>query len=636
MFQLPTDRFGGAATQSYAWGSDMYRSPHASYAAADTPQGWRNIIAWCEHVFSNNGTYRAAMDRIVSYFLTDVAIGAANSEDLIGDDDKEKWENLLGPQLDVPGFTRLANLDKKCYGNFFASLHVPFRRFLRCAKPGCGTIYSFKEVTAKRDTFHFAFTNYEFHAKCPNCKYQGEFKIWDEPDNQPDKLSLKLWSPKEIEILHDLYSDNTAYLWRIPEDYKAQIRSGRTFHLERVSQQVLKAIKHNQLFMFGPNVMYHGKEPGPTGIRTRGWGFSPLLYNSRMIWYVELLHRYNEAIALDYVVPLRVITPSAGSTGKAVDGLLGGGNLGDFKGQINQMIRVHRRSPTSWHTLPFPVEFQQLGGDATKLAPSELLAQGYDTLLNASGTPVEMYKGTLQLQVAPVAMRLFEATHHHMVHGNNDFLSWAVERICEVLSWEAVSARYQRVSHADDMSKQMAILQLATAGRVSETTALRVLGLDQRDEKRQTYNEARYDQELQARMQEEMDQTAFGQQIAKGMPAAPGGQPGQPPGQPGATGEGGAQAPVGPDGQLLGSGSVASMIPTSDTKMTPESMQETASAIAQQLLGLPAGQRISELQALRDKNQFLHKLVKAELAEIRQNARSQGGQILISQQYGAA
>lgn len=642
MFTLPSNIYP-SATQSYAWGSDMYRSPHASYSAADTPQGWRNILLWCQHVYCNNGTYKMAMDRIVSYFITELDVGAAGAEDMLGDDDKEKWETLVGPQLDVPGHNRRLNLDGKCYGSGFASIHVPFRRHLTC--PRCHAVYPFKEVT-ENPRFEFAFVDFEFTAKCPNseCRFKGVFNTWDEPELQPDKLSIKHWSPLEMELQHDLASDDVAYLWRIPEDYKMQIRSGKTFHLERVPRQVLEAIKYNQLYRFKPGVIYHYREHGPTGVRNRGWGLSPLLYNSRMVWYVELLHRYNEAIALDYVVPLRVVTPDLKSGPGGVgnyDNLLRGSDLGDVNAQLQRMIRFHRRNPTSWHTLPFPVQFQQLSGDATRLAPSELLNQGYDTLLNAAGTPVELYKGTLQLQVAPVALRLFESTHHNQVYSNNDFADWVVKRTSQILNWEPVTARYRRVAVADDMQKQMMILQMVMGGRISETEGLRILGLDWRDQRRQIAEEARYDQVLQARLQEEMDQAAYGQQVAKGMPMQ-GGMPGQPgmpmqpgmqPGMPG--GQAGGQIATDPNtGQPVGS--LTSMIPSMDTPMTPQSMMEAASAIASQMLGLPSTQRHSELQQLRQKNEMLHRLVRMELEKIRGNARSQGGSAVLQQTFGAA
>jgi hypothetical protein len=51
------------------------------------------------------------------------------------------------------------------------------------------------------------------------------------------------------------------------------------------------------------------REDALAGVRNRGWGISRVLANFRQAWYVQVLHRYNEAIALDYVIPFRLITP---------------------------------------------------------------------------------------------------------------------------------------------------------------------------------------------------------------------------------------------------------------------------------------------------------------------------------------
>ena len=65
----------------------------------------------------------------------------------------------------------------------------------------------------------------EFHASCPACKgYTGKFTVKDEADDTEKKIRVKHWSVHEIEILHDLFTDEAHYVWRIPEDYKRQIR----------------------------------------------------------------------------------------------------------------------------------------------------------------------------------------------------------------------------------------------------------------------------------------------------------------------------------------------------------------------------------------------------------------------------
>ncbi len=83
---------------------------------------------------------------------------------------------------------------------------------------------------------------------------------------------------------------------------------------------------------------------------------------------------------------------------------------------------MRRRDPARWNVLPFPLQYQALGGDAQQLAPRDLLEQGMETLLNASGAAVELYRGSLQLQTAPVALRLFEADHGGLVRDYNAFL----------------------------------------------------------------------------------------------------------------------------------------------------------------------------------------------------------------------
>ena len=150
-------------------------------------------------------------------------------------------------------------------------------------------------------------------------------------------------------------------------------------------------------------------------------------------------------------------------------------------------------------------------------------------------------------------------------------------------------------------------------------------------------------QELQARMQEEMEQAGFAAEVAKGMnPMAPPPQ-GAPMGDPSsmagavAAGQGGEGNPPGPDAQsAMGAG----MTPVSEyigtmgpnTPITPNDLQAAAEQLAQQLLGLPEGQKDSQLRELKQYNPTLHALVREKMDDIRQQARMQGGAMLMGQQ----
>jgi hypothetical protein len=410
------------------------------------------------------------------------------------------------------------------------------------------------------------------------------------------------------------------------------IRKGILFHLERTPLPVIEAIKLNMLYAFNPDFIYHAKRPTLAGIKNRGWGLPPSLVNFRQVVYLQVLHKFQEKIAFDYILPLRIITPVSRSGEVGTDYLRGISDQ-DLMSHLRSIIRRHRVDPASWHVCPWPLQYVALGGDGRALAPHDLIEQAHDMVLNGLGVPTELYRGSLQVQAAPVALRLFEATFQHRVGDNNRFLRWLVEKIAKIYQWEVVRAKHRRVTHADDIQKQMSLLQLMMSKDVSKTTAFKALGLDARTEARQVAEDVAAEQEIQTRMQEEMDRSSFGKQIAQGM------MPGQgPPGAPmdpaaaQGGGGGGAAAPAGGAGGMAGGapvGPVTAFLAQGALPKTPEEMMQAAEALASQLLGMPEGVKDSELRLLKQKNPLLHGAVSEKMDEIRRRTRLQAGAMMM-------
>lgn len=627
-----SDTYRNSSWNSSLRGGEHFPDPFMDAASTAMPRDHRNVLRWAEFIWSSNGTYRSAMERVLSYFLTEVEIDSPRGE-RVGDDERDKYRSFMHESLDIITVLQSILRDRMCYGNAFVSMLVPFKRILIC--PKCHIRHPLK-VVYENPQFRFQWTNYEFHAKCQNesCGYSGVWKYDDIKDKSEDKLKIKRWNPHEIELIHDPFTDDCGYVWRIPEYYKRELRAGSLFVLERASKDVIEAVKKNWLFLFAPNALFHMKEPTLGGLQNRGWGVPRTLVNFRQIWYVQVLRRYNEAIALDYIIPFRVITPAprggaGGGGGLSQDPLLTM-NMGDFSSQVRRMLSKRRRDPASWHTLPFPVNYQALGGEATALAPKDLLDQGQQTLLNESSVPAELWSGSLSVQAAPIAMRLHEATWYHLVSDGDRFLTWLVGQLSQELSWEVVTAKLRRVIYSDDVQRQTVALQLAMSQQISMSSALKGMNFNFKEEQQRIAEDTRVQAEVQADVQEEMDTVAMGQQIAKGQPggaAAMGGAP--PAGAAGAAGgdpsQGGMAPPPGPVTQMLSGPGVP---------QTPQDMMAQADELAQSLLGMPAGTRRSEISALKQKNETLAALVQAKMDRIRSDARSQGGQAMMSQQFG--
>ncbi len=626
----PTSSMGYNTLGRGAQSDERFPDPFCDVASLSMPESIQTALRWCEYIMNANGPYRQAVDRVVSYFITDVEIGDFG-ENTVGREEKEKFRVFLEETLGIKNALHSVAMDYLTYGNSFTSLIIPFRRYLSC--PSCSLEMPLDKVV-NSDQCAFKWVNFEFHATCPKCKNSGKWRHIDRRSGKNDDITIKRWSPHEIDLLWDPYTEHCTYVWKIPEDYRNMIRQGHLHQLERASWEIIQAVKQGQNLLFDPGVIFHLKEDALAGMRNRGWGISRVLANFRQAWYVQILHRYNEAVALDYVIPFRVITPAPrggdGQSGDPVHTI----NLSSFSSRVQAMIRARRTDPARWNVLPFPVNYQALGGDATQLAPRDLMDQGLETLLKCIGMPVELFNGTLSLQAAPAALRLFEANWSHLPHNLNRFLTDLVGTLSRVMSWEPVSAKLVRVTHADDLNRQMAKLQLMQGQQISKSTGLGSVGLNYEEEMKRMLEEERIYAEEQARMQEEMAQSQQMQAMSQppemiaGVGDTGSGATGTPPAPAGAAPAAGGMPPS-PVDQFISQRQNAPNVPR-----TPEELQQQAQLIANQLLSMPESLKDSELIKLKRTDQTMHALVTSIIDDIRQQARSQGGAMVMAQQFG--
>jgi len=550
-----------------------------------------------EYVWLKNPTVRMAASRIVRYFLTKVVTEG------IDKDQKGQFDTFLENRLQGVDQLALIGDDFMAYGNSMTSMVVPFRRYLKCKQTG------FEQPIEKAE---WRFTGWEFEAYVPKLQRYTKQQHIDRPSNEEDRINVKRWSPYELEILWHPWTQCSAYYWRIPERLKTHIRQGVPYVVKDMPWEVIETVKRDQIFEFNPDVVFHMREEVLCGVPARGWGVSRILSSFAQAWYVQVLKRYNEALALDYVIPFRCVTPAPNRQARGGDAMLDI-NISDFNAKIATMLRQHRRDPGSWHALPFPVEYQTLGGEAKELATPELLDNGMDELLNGMGIPAEMYRGTMQWQAMPTALRLFQQTWPHLVSGFNRWLEWMAETVCSTMNWDKPEKIHlQPVTLADDVEKKHIWLQLAAAGIISRQTALAPWGVDPYKEQEKMFDEQREFAEQEQEFQEDMEQRQLGQAAIRGQlgpQGAAGAAAGPPP-------MGGPQ--VSPQG------------------MSPMDVMAQAEEETQRMMQMPASMRRGRLMELKNSNPTLHALVKQGLEQTRSQARSEGQAMVLQQAYGQA
>jgi hypothetical protein len=370
------------------------------------------------------------------------------------------------------------------------------------------------------------------------------------------------------------------------------VLEGEPFYLNETPWAMVEAcLKSNKskkeyLFKFKDDSIYHLRCSTLAGLPVKGWAIPPILPNFKLAYYVQLLRRYDEAIALDFIIPFRILFPN--NTSPQGQDALSQISMTSFIGHMQQMINAKRKNLTDIQVAPFSVGYEMLGGEAKTLAPKDNIALAVDELLNSLGFPAELYKGTLSIQAFPVALRLFEKQWNSLVDGFNDLISWLMKRLSRHFMWGEVTGTLRSVTLADDVERKALSLQAAAGQDISKATAYRPLGIDYLEEQKRLVEEQETIQKLQQEARERQQAQQMGQQTS---------QSGQP---------------------AYGA--------------TPGDVYEQSKALAQQLLlQTPETMRRGELIKIKHSNPTLHALVLQEMDTMRQDMARQG-QAMIMQQ----
>lgn len=564
-------------------GIGKFPNPFFDIASEYVPRNLLQIFEWSEYIYLTYGTYRSAARKVVRYFLTEVVLdGESESE-------REDIQEFLDNDLHL--LSRLAEIgdDYMVYGNVPVSIYFPFDRFLTCKT--CGTRYHIDTIG-----FRFNWRDLSFTAKCLKCGAAGIMDRMDVRSMDKKRVRIKRWNPKRIRLrVHDISGD-IEYFYEPDPRFVQKLRDGNRFYLNQTPWELIKCCagtsdSEQPLFKFDKDSIYHMKEATLAGLPIKGWAIPPLLPNFKLAYYIQILRRYDEAIALDYIIPFRILYPKQQSPAGMNTDPIQMMSMDLFTSKMQGMVAAKRRNSTDIQITPFPVGYEMLGGEAQSLAPKDNIAQAMDELLNAVGFPAELYRGSLNIQAFPVALRLFEKTWGSLVDGYDDLIAWIIHKICRYFGWGTVGASLRSVTLADDIERKALSLQAAAGMDISKRTAYKPLGIDFMEEQEKVLEEQKEIMRLQQEAMEEQEAAQMGGEDPNAQ-AGPGGAPGA----------------------------------------TPGDIHQQAKDMAYQLLTqTPETARRGELIKIKHSNPTLHALVMQEMDNIRQEMASQGQTMLMEQ-----
>lgn len=485
----------------------VYGDPMRLWAHSFSSRNLKQLFRWTEYLYYNSAQIYAGTRKFAEYPITEL--------EYMSDSDKltSLYRRLLEDIVGIKRNLIKASIDLQVYGNSFTSLHLPFKRHLKCSK--C----QFKQV-AEVIEYKYNPNNASFKHTCGDCEFTGESIVVDTLQISPEKINIVRWDPKLIQISYNSVTNESEYYLQIPSELKSKVMGGDKHLITTLPKPILETISNGELFKFNNDEIFHMRSDAPAGVQS-GWGYPPLVACMPLFYHASVLRKANESIALERIVPMRVMHPQAIS-GNA-DPILSL-SMGKFMAEVEDNISKWRRDPNHIMMSPVAVGVSQVGGEGRALMVNAEIQQAEDNIIAAMGFPKEFVYGGLSYTGSSVTLRMLENQLESSVFQITQLLRWVTNKMGKFLGWEHCQVGLGDFKMIDDVSQKQLVMQLFQMGMVSKTTVAEAHGIDVAEErekiKQENLTDARFQKELELDM---MDLQKDLSQQARQMAAEQGG-----------------------------------------------------------------------------------------------------------------
>ena len=449
----------------------QYPSPFFDIGQTYLPATVKQMFRWCRYYFLVNPLINAVVAKMADYPVTDIILDT-DKPDL-----KDKWYTFLNSQLRYRPFQIELGLDYYAYGNALVSIFYPFVKMLKCKR--CG-----HEKQASDATYRFM--NFEFHWECTKCSHADIALVRDHYIKAPKGIRLLRWNPEDIDTRYNDITGESEYYYTIPVQIKNDIIMGKKSTVETMPQLFIDALRLRKAVVFSRDNIYHFKRPTLAG-KDRGWGTPMILPVLKDTFYLQVLRKAQESIALEHIVPLRVLFPQAGS---ATSDPYTSVNLMDWHDQIAGELRRWRADNNYIPILPLPIGQQTIGGDGRALLLSQEIRVWSEHIIAGMGVPTELIFGGLSYSGSNVSLRMLENMFLGYLSDQLALLRWVIKRTASYLGWSEVGARFKPFKMADDLQRKAYLFQLNQAGKISDESLCSDADYDSAKEDKIMENEA--------------------------------------------------------------------------------------------------------------------------------------------------
>jgi len=452
----PTAAGAGGSGQP---GRFKYPNPYFDIASTYVPPSIKTLFKYTKYFYYSNSIISPIIYKLSEYPITHLVYEKAPNEESLAPKTKRIWKKMLEENLKVRRFQIEANLDYNVYGNCFVSIFYPFIRMLEC--PSCKKKTNVKKMDWK-------FTRWAFRGNCPKCKAADvEFKVVDKTIKNRKQVRLVRWNPQNISIDYNAITGESNYIYQTPNREKKNIMAGKKGYVDTVPWVFVEAAKAGKNVELESENLFHFKRASISD-SDMGWGMPIVMPVIKDAYYLQVLRKGQEAIAVEHIVPLRILFPQHNADTSPYVSM----DLGSWRKKVEAQLQAWRQDPNHVSIMPVPVGIENMGGDARALMITQEIKLVQQEIAGGMGVPVEMIFGGLNWSGSSVSLRILENHFLTIIEFHNEFLDWITTRLSRFFKLPKVHVRQGKFKMADDIQYKQLMLQMQQAGNISSTTML--------------------------------------------------------------------------------------------------------------------------------------------------------------------
>ena len=473
---------------SLGYSGGAYGDPTRLWAHDFSPKTIKHLFKWSEYLYFNSAQVFSGIRKYAEYPITEISY----QTDVPGN--VTKYKDILENQLGIRSELIKCSIDLQVYGNSFVSVHMPFTRHLVCKN--CSTTHRIDVAE-----FKYKFKDASFEIKCSSCNKKGTAEVQDRMVRRPQGIHIIRWDPKLIRLQHNEITNQSEYYLEISGDIKKRVRSGDNLAVSTMPISILKAVGDDLDFKFNKDQIFHSKIDTPAGVAA-GWGLPPLTAAIPLFHHASVLRKANEAIALERIVPMRVMHPQA-TTGAADP--IQTMSIASFMDDLEANLKHWRKDPNHIMMSPVAVGVSQVGGEGRALMVDSEIARVEDNIIASMGFPKEFIYGGLSFTGSSITLRMLENQLESSVFQVNNLLQWIADRVGRFLEMPEVEVSLGDFKMVDDIQQKQLVMNLWQSQIVSKTTVAEAHGINLEEEQRRLKEEAVSDMRLQVEINTEVE-----------------------------------------------------------------------------------------------------------------------------------